>query len=273
MTIGKRMICSGMMLAIALGGGVCVGQSVDLSGVAHVAFRVSDVRTTSLFYQKLGFVQAFAFDNDGKVSEAFLKINDRQFLELYPLTAKEPAIGFMHLCFEGLDLNALAAAYRARGLHPTEVKKAHAGNLLFTTVGPEQQNIEYTEYLPGSMHWNDRGKDLGADRISEHLLAVDVAMQDPRAAELFYVEKLSFRPVGGDAHELLLPGSSGEAVGFTSSEDKRAPVIVLEVRDLRRTAKTLRKDGFAVRVEREGVFVSDPDGIVIEFARAGRPHS
>lgn len=273
MKMVKRMIGCSVVLALAAGGGVCVAQTVDLSGVAHVAFRVSDVRKTSLFYQKLGFVQAFAFDNDGKISQAFLKINDRQFVELYPLTAKEPAVGFMHLCFEGSDLNALAAVYRERGLHPTEVKKAHAGNLLFTMVGPEQQNIEYTQYLPGSMHWNDRGKDLGADRISEHLLAVDVAMQDPRAAEAFYVEKLSFRPVGGDAHELLLPGSSGEAVGFTPSEDKLAPVIVLEVRDLRRTTKILRGDGLAVRVERGGVFVSDPDGMVIEFARAVRAHS
>ena len=75
-----------------------------LSGIAHAAFRVSDVQRTSLFYQKLGFDQAFAFSKDGKIQQAFIKINDRQFIELYPQTLSEPKIGFMHLCFEGTNL-------------------------------------------------------------------------------------------------------------------------------------------------------------------------
>ena len=243
------------------------GQSVDLSGIAHAAFRVSDVARTSLFYQKLGFVQAFAFSKDGKISQAFIKINDRQFIELYPETAKEPEVGFMHLCFEGADLNQLNAEYRQRGLNPIGVLKAHAGNLLFTMVGPEHQNIEYTEYMPGSLHSNDRSKHLGKHRLSKHLLAVDLAMQDPDAAESFYIDKLSFHPLSGeDKSYLLLPGTSGEAVEFKSMEDKTDPDIVLQVSNIKRTAKALRSKGIAVQIEKNGLYVHDPDGIPIEFS-------
>jgi catechol 2,3-dioxygenase-like lactoylglutathione lyase family enzyme len=247
------------------------GQSVDLSGIAHAAFRVSDVARTSLFYQKLGFVQAFAFSKDGKISQAFIKINDRQFIELYPETAKQPEIGFMHLCFEGADLNQLNAEYRQRGLNPIAVLKAHAGNLLFTMVGPEHQNIEYTQYMPGSLHSNDRSKHLGKHRLSKHLLAVDLAMQDPSAAESFYIDKLSFHPLSGDDKSyLLLPGTSGEAVEFKSMDDKTDPDIVLQVSNLKRTAKALRSKGIAVRIETNGLYVHDPDGIPIEFSPGPR---
>ncbi|MGA7159315.1 MAG: VOC family protein [Acidobacteriaceae bacterium] len=262
----------GTIAAIATTGIASYGQSVDLKGIAHAAFRVSDVQRTSLFYQSLGFDQAFAFSKNGKFTQAFIKINDRQFIELYPQTLKDPQVGFLHLCFEGTDLNELNATYRARGLNPTAVKKAHAGNLLFTMVGPEHQNMEYTQYMPGSMHWNDRSKHLGKHRISEHMLAVDLGMQDPATAEAFYIDKLSFHPLGADKSDLLLPGSSGEAVEFKSSTNTNAPYIVFEVHNLERTAKRLRKLGLTVRVDADGVFVSDPDGIPIEFVRGTPAH-
>jgi catechol 2,3-dioxygenase-like lactoylglutathione lyase family enzyme len=263
------LVAKGLVLLVLASAGISRGQSVDLSGIAHAAFRVSDVAKTSLFYQKLGFDQAFVFSSDGKISQAFIKINDRQFIELYPLTPKDSQIGFMHLCFEGQNLIDLNAAYRQRGLNPTEVKKAHAGNLLFTLVGPEHQNIEYTQYLPGSLHWNDRSKHLGKHRISKQLLAVNLAMQDPTAAETFYLDSLSFHPrASNDKSYLLLPGASGEAVEFSPGDDKTAPDIVLQVQSVPRAARMLRDRGFSVRVDRDGVFVNDPDGIPIEFSAA-----
>jgi catechol 2,3-dioxygenase-like lactoylglutathione lyase family enzyme len=266
-----ELVLRWLVVFLLLPNAVSWGQSADLSGIAHVAFRVSDVERTSLFYQKLGFVQAFAFSKDGKVSQAFIKINDRQFIELYPETPKEPQAGFMHLCFEGSDLNQLNAQYRQRGLNPIGVLKAHAGNLLFTMVGPEHQNIEYTQYMPGSLHSEDRSKHLGKHRLSKHLLIVDLAMQDPSAAESFYIDKLSFHPLSGeDKSYLLLPSMSGEAVEFKSMEDKTDPDIVLQAGNLNRTVKALRSKGIAVRVEKSGIVVYDPDGIPIEFSSSTR---
>ena len=141
------------------------------NGIAHVAIRVHDLGASVAFYQKLGFEQAFDLRKNDVPYESFVKINDNQFLELYPTTERDPAAGFLHLCFEGADLDAIYDDYVARGLTPTAVRKAGAGNLLFTLVGPGQpsgpQNIEYTQYMPGSLHSNDQGKHLGPDRVAD----------------------------------------------------------------------------------------------------------
>ena len=145
-------------------------QPANLAGIAHVAFRVSDLTRSRIFYQKLGFEQAFVTSKNGKTTESFLKANDHQFIEIYPQQDPSQSIGFMHVCFEATDLEALNHAYLGRSLTPTPVKGAGAGNLLFTMVGPEEQNIECTQYMPGSLHTKDQGQHLGEDRISKEIV-------------------------------------------------------------------------------------------------------
>jgi len=56
-------------------------------------------------------------------------------------------------------------------------------------LGPAQprfpQIIEYTLYMPGSLHTNDVGKHLGPDRVADQILSVSLAMVDPEAARGF----------------------------------------------------------------------------------------
>src|SRR5262245_23071427 len=80
-----------------------MAQSVGLIGIAHVALRVSDLEKSRAFYQKLGFEQAFEFSEAGKMTQSFIKINDRQFIELYPQSQGSQAIGLMHVCYESTD--------------------------------------------------------------------------------------------------------------------------------------------------------------------------
>jgi len=158
-------------------------QSPALSGIAHVAFRVADVAAARAFYQKLGFEQAFEFTREGKTTEAFIKINDRQFIELYPRDSQPT--GLMHVCYESSSLEALYAEYVKRDLKPPAVRKAGAGNLLLVIRDPEENVIEYTQYMPGSMHFEDHGKHLGEHRISQHLLGATVAVRDLAAGRVF----------------------------------------------------------------------------------------
>ncbi len=58
-----------------------------LAGIAHVAIRVSNLRSSRDFYQKLGFQEAFTLTKDGVVTESFLKVNDRQFIEIVSTAA------------------------------------------------------------------------------------------------------------------------------------------------------------------------------------------
>jgi len=263
-------------IAVALALAFCLPTPIEaqsqrppLAGIAHVAIRVHDLTTARDFYDKLGFQEAFNLTKDGVVYESFIKINDHQFIELYPATAKDPKIGFLHLCFEGDDLNAIHDDYVSRGLAPTPVRKAGAGNLLFTMVGPEQQNIEYTQYMPGSLHFNDRGKHLGEDRVADRLVSVSLAMEDTRAAQDFYINKLVFKPIAGASMFLSMPGDSGQKVEIAAASLGARARIVLDTKGFGEAARFLEKQGVAAAKVKDGLTVTDPDGniLIIEARR------
>src|SRR5580700_7224021 len=240
-------------------------QPANLAGIAHVAIQVADLTRSRDFYGKLGFEQAFALTKDGKTTESFLKVNDHQFIEIYPQEDPSQSIGFMHVCFEATDLEALNHAYLGRSLTPTAVKRAGAGNLLFTMVGPEQQNIEYTQYMPGSLHTKDQGQHLGEGRISKEIVGISLSMEDPVAARAFYQQKLGFHesrhPLEPGLIPLLLPGSSDQMVEITPNVFQ----LLLSVPSLRHAASQLKEHN--VPAEKQGTMltVKDPDGNRIVF--------
>jgi catechol 2,3-dioxygenase-like lactoylglutathione lyase family enzyme len=239
--------------------------TATLAGIAHVAIRVSDLTRSRYFYQKLGFEQAFTLSKDGKISEAFFKVNDHQFIEIYPQQDPSQSIGFMHLCFESTDLAGLHRAYLERSLTPTAVQRAGAGNLLFTMVGPEEQNIEYTQYMPGSLHSKEQGQQLGADRISKEIWGVSLRMEDPVAARTFYEQQMGFHESRNALEPglipLLLPGTSGEVVEITPGADQ----ILFAVPSVRHAASQLNDANIAFEKHDSMLTVQDPDGNRLVF--------
>ena len=247
---------------------VCA-QSADLAGLAHVAFRVSDLEKTEDFYRKLGYERAFAFTDAGKTTQVFIKINDRQFVELYPRTQDSQPMGLTHVCFEATDIEAVRAAYVKQGLDPPEAKKARAGNLLFVIHDPEGQLLEYTQYLPGSLHSEDRGKHLGAERISDRLQGAALLARDVAAERAYYTGKLGFADDGSAEPRLRLPGNSGDELELQPVNTTDKAHITFMVESVKGAAKKLRKRGLDGRVRRGEVAVSDPDGNFIVFREAG----
>lgn len=248
-------------------------QSLELAGIAHVAFRVDSLEKSREFYRALGFEQAFEFTNEGKTAVAFIKINDRQFIELYPRTASSEAGGLLHVCFEASDIEVLRAAYVKQGLNPGEIKKFRAGNLLFVMHDPEGQLLEYTQYLPDSLHSVGRGKHLGEHRISQHLWKATATVQDIAAERRFYTSTLGFEGRGSAGGELRIPGNSGDEVELQSASPTAKPSIAFAVANVRHTAHELRSRGLKVNKTRGSVSITDPDGALIVFAapRAGVP--
>ncbi len=237
------------------------------NGIAHVAIRVHDLAASVAFYQKLGFEQAFDLRKDNVPYESFIKINDNQFIELYPVTPKDPTPGFLHLCFEGVDLNAIYDDYVSHGLTPTPVRKAGAGNLLFTMAGPLQpsgpQNIEYTQYMPGSLHSNDQGKHLGPDRVASKLIAVALAMKDTAGARDFYINQLHFKPIANDQMDLHMPGQSGQEVEIVPAMLGTQARLTLQSDNLGKSARHLHKEGVAAVKNGATLTITDPDGNIL----------
>jgi catechol 2,3-dioxygenase-like lactoylglutathione lyase family enzyme len=258
-----------------------------MNGIAHIAVRVKDIAASVAFYHKLGFDQAFAnMAKDGTtVTQSFVKLSDRQYIELYPVTDRDTKIEFLHLCFEGADLNAIHDYYIAEGLTPISVRTAGAGNLLFTMKGPQQfadpQNIEYTQYMPGSKHTVDFGQHLGPDRVGDKMTVVALAMQDPAAARTFYLTKLGFTPDSANPARLNLPGTSGEQVEIvpvdplgarssivlTSPDlDKAAAQLTRQQIEFKRASAARTADGKTRTIEM--ISVTDPDGNIIRIQSA-----
>lgn len=237
-------------------------QSRDLAGIAHVAFRVSNLERSRDFYHKLGFEQAFEFDDQGKTSVSFIKINDRQFIELYPRKDDTQPLGLMHICFVTDNIDSVHSAYLKQQLQPTESKKARAGNLLFLLHDPEGHLLEYTQYMPDSLHSKSHGEHLGEHRVSEHLVRASAAADNISSQRAFFVSKLGF--AGGPAPTILrLAGSSGDEVELQSPAER--PRIAFRVASLRRSAKELRRRGFPVHKDHHAVEIADPDGALLIF--------
>jgi len=241
-------------------------QSTALAGIAHAAFRVGDVEKSRAFYKTLGFEQAFEVGESGKTSVSYVKINDRQFVELYQRKDESQPLGLMHVCFEAADLNALYRGYVGRGVNPSAVRKAHAGNLLSVLHDPEGQVVEFTQYMSGSLHSEARGKLLGQDRISDRIQRVMEPVANSQAGREFYTSKLGFKVrAAAPRIVLLLPGDSGEEIGFISAGSGKKPEIIFPVETVADAIKELQRRGVAIHKKGASVFVNDPDGNVILF--------
>ena len=258
------------VLALAASVSHAQQQTPPLAGIAHIAIRVRSLDASREFYNKLGYQEAFHLTGkDGNVNESFIKINDRQFIELYPADPGNPktaAIGFLHVCFEGDDLEAIYEDYVAHGLTPTKVRKAGAGNLLFTLAGPIDasgvaQNLEYTEYQPGSLHSNDHGKHINDDRVGDTIGSAAVAMRDPAAARDFYLNQLSFKPIAGDPMYLHMPGNSGQEIEITTAASLGTKArFTLRTANLSKAARILRKQQIKAIKSADTLTIADPDG-------------
>ena len=242
-------------------------RTPPFNGIAHVALRVHDLAASISFYEKLGFEQAFDLRKDNVPYESFLKINDTQFIELHAVTPADPNPGFLSLCFEGADLQAINDDYLSHGLTPTPIRKTEAGNLRFILGGPIQssgpQTIEYTQYLEGSLHSEDQGKHLGPDRVGEKLIAVSLPMADPTSARDFYINQLNFKPIANDPMSLHMPGESGQELEIVPATTGTHARFTLESSNLGKAARHLHKEGIFAVKNGATLTVIDPDGNVL----------
>src|ERR1700704_6201250 len=95
------------------------GQDVKrprILGVAHMALFVSDIEKSRAFYKDfLGYEEVFLLNKpDGTLSLTFLKINDRQYIELFPQT-EAGTERLNHISIETDDAEAMRAYLGSKG--------------------------------------------------------------------------------------------------------------------------------------------------------------
>jgi lactoylglutathione lyase len=165
-----------------------------ITGVAHVAFYASDLDKARGFYKDLlGYQEPYDLKNpDGSLQMSFIKINDRQYVEL----SKEKAPGtdrLNHVAIETDDIAAMRDYLAAKGVAvPAKVGKVRIGNLSFNVQDPDGHTLEFVQYMPDSLTMKARGKFLGADRVSDRMAHFGIIVGNVEASMKFYRDILGF---------------------------------------------------------------------------------
>ena len=129
-----------------------------ITGVGHVAFRVTDLSRALDFYcHALGFREAFRLDREGEPSPwiVYLHVAPGQFLELFPGSEGQAPprgrTGYDHYCLVVDDMRATLRELSSRGLDVTaEPVMGLDGNWQYWIRDPDGNAIELMEVSAGS---------------------------------------------------------------------------------------------------------------------------
>lgn len=170
-------------------------QRPKILGVAHLAVYVSDLAKAREFYQGiLGYDEPFTLPkSDGSVQMTFVKINDRQWIELF----NEPDKGegqLNHIALYTDNADRMRDYLASKGVKvPATVGKGRIGNKNFMVKDPDGHDVEIVEYARDGWTMKDEGKHMPATRISDHAMHVGIIVTDLDAANKFYGDILGFR--------------------------------------------------------------------------------
>ncbi|MGA2116900.1 MAG: VOC family protein [Bryobacteraceae bacterium] len=165
-------------------------------GVAHIGLKTSNLEAARKFYgHDLGFLEPFTVDKPaGGLMLTYFKVNDHQYIEVFPELREAAEDRLSHIAFETTDARKLRDYLAAHGVQvPAELKPGLDGNLSMMLKDPDGHNVEFVQYMPGSLHSRNFGKFISETRISDHIIHVGVTVADPAAADKFYRDILGFR--------------------------------------------------------------------------------
>lgn len=315
-SLRKLLAALGLGVAAALGGARAAQQEAAparprITGLSHVALWVSDLDRSRAFYEGyLGFGEPYSLKGDsGAVQIAWVKINDRQSLELFPTGGGAPKDGdsLYHIALETDDAQGMLDYLRSRGVTgpggrplPEKAKAGRIGNLNYFTQDPDGHVVEFTQYMPDGWTLQKARQSLPPSRIAWRMSHAGIAVANLAASLGFYRDILGFRetwrgssdgkilswvnlrvPDGRDYIELMLVGAKPDAGRLhvlhhacLEVPDARAAQDELKSRTL--PAGCRAPDPLKVGVNgKRQVNCYDPDGTRVEIMEAntfdGRP--
>jgi len=196
----SRLLCSAVLATVlsfsarAQSGEGAVKRP-DIIGVAHIGLKTGDLAAARNFYGRdLGFAEAFSLDKpSGGLMLVYFKVNDHQYIEVFPELKSAAEDRLSHIAFETTNAAQLRDYLASRGVKvPAALKPGLDGNLSFMIKDPDGHNVEFVQYMPGSLHSRNFGKFLADTRISDHMIHVGVTVADRDAADRLYRDILGF---------------------------------------------------------------------------------
>jgi catechol 2,3-dioxygenase-like lactoylglutathione lyase family enzyme len=177
---------------------VLPGRAQDrppIVGVAHIGLKTDDLAAARQFYgHVLGYQEPFTLDKpSGGLMLTYFKVNDHQYIEVFPELKSETEDRLSHIAFETKNIQQLRDYLAAKGVKVPETLHAGLdGNISMMLKDPDGHNVEFVEYRPGSLHSKNFGMYLPNTRVSTHIIHVGVTVADQAAADRFYKDILGF---------------------------------------------------------------------------------
>ena len=167
-----------------------------ITGVAHIGLHTDNLDAARKFYsQELGFDEAFKLDKpSGGLMLVYFKVNDHQYIEVFPDWKGPEQLVLSHIAFETDNAQQLRDYLASKGVKvPATLHKGLDGNISFMIKDPDGHDIEFMQYMPGSLHSSNFGKFLPATRVSDHIIHVGTTVSDRAAFDALYRDILGFR--------------------------------------------------------------------------------
>ncbi len=301
----KRLLL--VVLTLALVGPISV-RAADAAvrprvfGIAQVSLWVHDLEKSRAFYKEfLGFEEPYSLKReDGSVSLTWIKISDRQTIELLP----EQAVGtdrLNRITLQVDDAEAMRRYLTARGVKtPAATSRGQTGDDAFVVRDPDDHLVEFVHFASDGWMRREQGKFLPESRISTRISHVGLLVGDLEAGLAFYRGLLGGAETwrGGANPNVLtwvnvkLPEGEDylEFILYAAlpAPNKRGGThhLCLEVPDIEKTRATLvqraARIGYTREIEirtginrRRQINLFDPDGTRVEVMEPntvdGRP--
>ena len=189
-----------LCIALLLPGSWLTAQDAPrprILGIAHVAIFAADYQKSRAFYHDfLGFEEPYSLSKpDGSPAMTFFKINERQYIELFPETA--PLTDRLnHISIETDNAEAMRKYLAGRGVAvPKQVGTGRIGNSNFNIKDPEGHTVEIVQYEPAGWTVRERGKHLPDSRASNHMMHAGIIVTKFDDTMKFYTEVLGFNEI------------------------------------------------------------------------------
>ena len=170
-----------------------------ITDLSHIALYVHDPDKSRAFYKDfLGFAEPYSLTNkDGTLHLTFIKINDRQTIELFPETeTNRNSDRLYHVAVETDDAAGMRDYLAANGVKvPDKVGKGKIGNLNYFIKDPDGHIVEIVQYTPTSWSTLNAGKFLPDTRISTNIPHMGILVGDLDASKKFYEGILGFHEI------------------------------------------------------------------------------
>jgi lactoylglutathione lyase len=166
-------------------------------GVAHIALSVHDVEKSRTFYKDfLGFGEPYKLDNaDGSLSLTFIKVNERQYIELFPEKAANTD-RLLHISLETDDAEAMRVYLASKGVKvPAKVGKGRIKNSNYMITDPDGHLIEIVQYEPDGWTVREKGKFLDGPRVSTRIAHLGITVAKLDDAMKFYGDILGMQEI------------------------------------------------------------------------------